>query len=178
MDHRARQREHSSPQGATVSKKREPTHGPGRQKIFQAIHDAAHPYVVVSQKLAQDERMSFEARGVGLYLLSKPNDWQIQVRDLMREGKCGKERVLRILQELERFGYVIWSANSRRVQLPNGKIFWLDAIFYESGDAPYTENPIMGECGPAPSHPEPVLPSPEKPTLTKNRWYKQTMSHT
>jgi len=62
-------------------------------------------YFAVSNNLAQDSRLSFEARGVLLYLLSKPNDWEIQFSDVENEGNLGREKRQKIFAELEKAGY-------------------------------------------------------------------------
>lgn len=64
-------------------------------------------YFAVSNTVAQDSRLSFEARGVIMYLLSKPSDWSIQLADLEREGNMGREKRQRIVAELEEFGYLV-----------------------------------------------------------------------
>ncbi len=70
--------------------------------IVRAPHNNA--YFIMSRKTAQDEKLSFEARGMIAYLLSKPDTWEIQVHDLKQ--KCAKGRVYRILDELTENGYL------------------------------------------------------------------------
>lgn len=64
-------------------------------------------FVVIDAALAQDARLSFEARGMLLYLLSKPDDWEIRVDDLRREGQIGRDKARRILDELLHYGYLV-----------------------------------------------------------------------
>jgi hypothetical protein len=70
--------------------------------IIRAKHK--DEYFRMQRKTAQDENLSFEARGMIAYLLSKPDDWEIQVHDLKQ--KCAKGRVYRILDELVENGYL------------------------------------------------------------------------
>lgn len=63
-------------------------------------------YTAVSNKLAQDSSLPFEARGLMLYLLSKPADWSVMVEDLIKASPAGKDKVYRILADLERAGYI------------------------------------------------------------------------
>lgn len=63
-------------------------------------------YFVMRWDTAQDAQLSFEARGVLCYLLSKPDDWVTSRTDLMREGQCGREKINRILNELKEAGYL------------------------------------------------------------------------
>lgn len=61
-------------------------------------------FFVMNRLTAQDENLSFEARGMIGYLLSKPDSWDIRVHDLAQ--KCTKGRVYRILDELASHGYL------------------------------------------------------------------------
>ena len=57
--------------------------------IIRAPRSAEHPYFACRRAPAQDEALSWEARGVLWYLLSKPDDWIILESDLMRGGDQG-----------------------------------------------------------------------------------------
>jgi len=54
----------------------------------------------------EDERLSWTARGVLAYLLAKRDGQMVRVSDLQRRGELGREGVYRILEELQRHGYV------------------------------------------------------------------------
>lgn len=64
-------------------------------------------FVTLPNTLAQDRNLSFEARGLLAYLLSKPENWEIRETDLKNEGTCGSHRVRRILKELIAANYII-----------------------------------------------------------------------
>lgn len=110
-------------------------------QIKRAKHDKE--YVVIHRHTAQDRNISFEARGMLLYLLSKPDSWSIQVADLAQQ--CQKGRVYRILKELIEAGYI---ENRERKQLANGKFEWTPYILHE--------RPITN-----------IVPFPEKPDMEK-----------
>lgn len=63
-----------------------------------------HGYFSVSNKPAQDKRLTWAARGVLFYLLSQPDDWKIIVKNLQQH--CGRDKVYSILKELEENGYL------------------------------------------------------------------------
>lgn len=121
-------------------------------RIIRAPRNADHPYFLLSRSVPQDARLSWEARGVLCYVLSKPDHWEMQVQDLMNGGgapgnvasRTGRDKVYRILSELERTGYV----RRERRRLPNGRFEW----------GPY----IVDEY-PSPEKPDMVKPLPEKP---------------
>lgn len=62
--------------------------------------------------IVDDDRLSWEARGLLVYLLSKPDKWTVQVRDLINRTKnaigksAGKDKVYSIINELRAAGYV------------------------------------------------------------------------
>src|SRR5689334_19714356 len=72
-----------------------------QRRIFRA--DAGQ-YFALRIKTAQDDNLSFEARGMLVYLLSKPPDWIVQPKNL--EQRCGRNQVYRILRELIKAGYI------------------------------------------------------------------------
>lgn len=62
--------------------------------------------------IVDDDRLSWEARGLLVYLLSKPDKWTVQVRDLINRTKnaigksAGKDKVYSIINELRAAGYI------------------------------------------------------------------------
>ena len=75
-----------------------------RTTIIRAPRSSEHPYFVCRRACAQDDRLTWEARGVLWYVLSKPDDWEIQETDLSQH--CGRDKVRKILKELEKYGYL------------------------------------------------------------------------
>ncbi len=65
-----------------------------------------HPYLVVDRRTVEDDRLSWAARGILLYLLAKPDDWEIRVEDLRKQGDLGRDAVYAVLNELQRCGYL------------------------------------------------------------------------
>lgn len=109
-------------------------------------------YVAVSNALANDERLSFEARGVLLYLLSKPADWEIQFVDVEKQGKIGREKRQRIFAELEKYGYF------ERIERRSAGKFDYDYQLHET--------PVNIEPQPRTGLPLTVEPSPVNPPHT------------
>ncbi|MCK5612121.1 hypothetical protein KAR91_60175, partial [Candidatus Pacearchaeota archaeon] len=80
-------------------------------------------YFVASNVLFNDKRLSWEARGIMAYLLSKPDGWQCHNYDLVNQSAAGKHVVQRVLKELKEFGYV------HRYQESDGaKIVWVTEV--------------------------------------------------
>lgn len=72
--------------------------------IERAQRSKEFPWFNMSRELAQNRNLSWEARGVMAYILSKPDHWKVMVDDL-RQG-CGVKKVYGILKELRAAGYV------------------------------------------------------------------------
>lgn len=66
----------------------------------------ADQYAIIPNAVASDDRLTFEERGVLVYLLAKPHDWNVSVKNLQNEGGIGRDKVYRILQKLEEVGYL------------------------------------------------------------------------
>lgn len=73
--------------------------------IRRCEHSADKKFLLFNRKTAQNKKLSFEARGLLLYVLSKPPKWEAQDADLMREGGIKKFALNSILKELKECGY-------------------------------------------------------------------------
>lgn len=56
---------------------------------------------------AQDDRLSLEARGLFALMMSLPENWEYSVSGLAVKAGCGKDRIRRILGELQDVGYLL-----------------------------------------------------------------------
>ncbi len=80
------------------------------------------------RETAQDNRLSWEARGVLVFLLSRPEGWELGVEFLREQGQGGRDVLRRILRELETYGFV----ERRKQRDKEGRIYW-DFIVNERG---------------------------------------------
>ncbi|MEV2909470.1 helix-turn-helix domain-containing protein [Paenibacillus larvae] len=71
-----------------------------------------NPYVMIDKYGFNDERLSWKAKGLLGYLLSKPDDWQIYECDLIKQSADGRDSVRTALRELEKFGYLTRAVKS------------------------------------------------------------------
>lgn len=64
-------------------------------------------FLVVDNKIIEDKRLSFKARGLLIYMLSKPDDWKFWTSELVkRSAKDGISSIRTALKELETAGYL------------------------------------------------------------------------
>lgn len=109
------------------------------------------PYFMMSRATAQDEKLSWAARGILTYLLSKPDDWRINVKDL-QQG-CGRDKVYGLLDELINNRYIVRSKTQ--------------SVEYMVHEVPLPEN-TEAQVG-LPEIPDPEIPDPENPHRTYKR---------
>ena len=82
-------------------------------------------YFAASNIPFNDETLSWEARGVMGYLLSKPDDWTVRFYDLVKRGPAGEHKIRRILKELEGAGYL----ERQRICDDGGRFDWVSIIY-------------------------------------------------
>lgn len=97
-----------------------------RKDYSMAIYKAKvhSEFAQIPNATAQDSRLSFEARGLLVMMLSMPDTWVIHKEWLIKQSpKCGRDKMTRLLKELIDFGYMIKKAKHEKGQL-NG-VDWL-----------------------------------------------------
>ena len=117
----------------------------GRKKGFGVLFRSA----------AQDGRLSLEARGLFALMVSLPEDWEYTVSGLAVKAGCGREKVRRLLKELQAVGYLIREQSHD----PGGKFG--SNVYVLQDEAPLPENPSNGD--------EEKPPLPENTVNGENR---------
>ena len=112
----------------------------GKPRGFFALYRSA----------AQDARLSLEARGLFGLMMSLPDDWEFTVSGLASTAGCGKDRVRRMLKELETVGYLIREQSHDS----GGKFSGNDYVLQDEAPPPLSGKPDNGEA--------------EKPPLSEN----------
>lgn len=88
-------------------------------------------WTVLPNDLLQDKDLSWEARGLLCYLLSKPKDWTVRKKDLENQSPVGQYAVKTILEELQEARYV----RRKKTRNDKGRYEWITWVF----DEPYPE---------------------------------------
>jgi hypothetical protein len=106
--------------------------------------------------LIEDRRLSWEALGLLVYLLSRPDDWTVNVRHLARLGRgASRDKIYRILRELSAAGY----AHERVIRQDDGR--------YASREWLITDEPsgIPDTAQPEQAKPDEAVPDRGNATL-------------
>ena len=111
-------------------------------------------FFLMAKKPIEDPRMSWKAKGILAYLMSKPNDWQVWVKDLIKRSSDGRDAVLSGLRELQDNHY----ASRTQPRRQDGTLGPVEYMVYESPQTgfPLTDKPLTAK------------PLTENPTHTNN----------
>lgn len=98
-------------------------------------------FLIVSKVGIEDDRLSWKARGLLVYLLSKPDNWEVMQAHLIKQAPDGTASVRAGLNELKEAGYIT-SAKSKN---DAGRFDGWDSFVYEE---PVTEMQFQHVGGP------------------------------
>ncbi|MDN5302878.1 MAG: hypothetical protein PWQ60_2392 [Thermoanaerobacteraceae bacterium] len=65
-----------------------------------------NPFVMIDKEFLNNTCLSWKAKGLLAYFLSKPDDWKIVVKDIINHGPDGRDSVYAGIKELEKCGYI------------------------------------------------------------------------
>jgi len=138
--------------------------------IMAIVRRAARPrqFHITDHRVIEDPELSWEALGLLVYLLSRPDDWVINVRHLSRLGRgASRDKIYRILRELSGAGY----AHERVIRQDDGRFAsreWL--ITDEPSDCPDTAQPdSVGPDEDAPDRGDATVPNTDSDLNTDKK---------
>jgi hypothetical protein len=76
------------------------------QTIFRKLKNKENPFVMIDRRILENPALSYKAKGILAYLLSRPDDWEINYVDLVNRSVDGKSSVRSGLIELIRAGHI------------------------------------------------------------------------
>ena len=122
----------------------------------------AQNFYVLDNRIINDARLSWAARGLLVYLLARPDNWKVSVAALVNVTKgagkhTGRDGVYALLAELEGAGYV-----TRQQGKANGGKF--GSVDYLVSEEPLTENTEAVEGKPLTALPDTAQPLTANPT--------------
>lgn len=103
-----------------------------------------NPYAQIDKRVLGDNRLSWRAKGILAYLLSKPSGWKVNVKDIWNNGAEGRNAVQDCLVELQKIGY----AELKTVTGEHGKLMgsqWIITEEPKGGFSELTDKPKTGK---------------------------------
>lgn len=123
---------------------RQHTHTPSPGGIRRGPRQADH-FTILSNAVLNDERLSFRARGILIWLLSKPADWRTRSEAIAAQSpKEGREAIRTAMRELEQLGYLV----REKVQNERGQWSTIQTVYEVPVTDPQPE-PEKPRRGPA-----------------------------
>ena len=147
-----------------------------RGKASTTIYRATkrRQFTIIATETLTDKALSVEARGMLAYLLTRPDDWTICLKQIAAELRIGRDKTQKIMRELQTAGYAQHRGErnpaSGRFDVKRWVIFELangtsketrnpvDDLFRKSAKAPHPENPSTDN--PSTDNPQPGNQAP------------------
>lgn len=74
--------------------------------IFRVAKNADNPFVMIDRRPIENPKLSWKAKGLLAYLISRPDDWVVRFRDLVNRSPDGGHTVRGAMKELKAAGHV------------------------------------------------------------------------
>ena len=112
-------------------------------------------FSIIDNRVIEDKRLTWGARGLLEYMLSKPDDWKFYMSELITHSDNeGRDKTYGYLKELKKYGYVI----RKQGRNSKGKFEAQDLIVTDAPAlSPHTDSPYPGK--PDTGRPDTVNPT-------------------
>jgi len=131
--------------------------GDKRQHEIIRVQKKKHNFFICHTGFLEDERLSFKAKGILAYVLSKPDNWKVIIKDLMNHAKDGRDSIYAGLKELKGFGYY----SKEPIRNERGVILYYEGVIYEDPSENVENNQLPEK--PETANPETADPYTAKP---------------
>ena len=109
-------------------------------------------YTIVPNSILEDDRMSFEARGLLTYILTRPDHWEVQTAQLQEVTGFGRDKCQRLVREILECGY----GKRETKHDEKGQFIGQELVFYDEiySETPEPEFQLEGNRKPENREPE------------------------
>jgi DnaD/phage-associated family protein len=106
--------------------------------IYRVVKSKDNPYVMIDRRPIENPTLSFKAKGILTYLLSRPDGWEVSVADLIKRGTDGEAGVRAGLKELKNAGHMKYTTSRKAGRITG----WLIEV-YEVPDSDFQQVEIQ-----------------------------------
>jgi hypothetical protein len=110
-------------------------------KIKEKIFD---PYARIPNRILGDSSISWKAKGILAYCMSKPENWEIRITDLIRKSTDGESAIRSAIKELQQIGYCQGiQIKNEKGEIAGYQYNFADYPYWakENAQEPHVENP-------------------------------------
>lgn len=93
--------------------------------IYRVVKNKENPYVMVDRRPIDNPKLSYKAKGMLTYLLSRPDGWEINMTDLLKHGTDGEAKIRSGLKELKKAGHMRYTVSRNQGRITG----WLIEVF-------------------------------------------------
>jgi hypothetical protein len=108
-----------------------------KQTIFRTMKNEDNPFVMIDRRPIENPALSWKAKGILAYLLSRPDNWIVRLGDLVKRSPDGVYAIRGAINELQKAGHV----NRKAVRDTDGTFLRYELEVYE---LPFTSKPLIG----------------------------------
>src|SRR5436305_2825181 len=142
-----------------------------RRETIVKIKKRTHPFAMIDARALNDPRISWKAKGLHAYLMSKPKDWHVIFADLVKHATDRAYSVRTALNELLGLGYAKLQPLKDERGLFCGSCWtvyeWPEQFLAHSGDDGF---PNLGKIGDCENRSLGKIGVSGKPNLTDNEY--------
>jgi hypothetical protein len=113
-----------------------PVHSEKVKTVFRTVKNAENPFVMIDRRPIENPSLSWKAKGVFAYLLSRPDNWTVRLGDLVKRSPDGISAVRGAINELKAAGHV------RRVEHRDPVTKRITEYVLEVYELPFTSKPL------------------------------------
>ena len=117
--------------------------------------DLTENFTSLPNEVANNPNLSFKAKGILWYLLSKPEDWKTYIKEIVKNGKEGLDAVRTGVNELIKLGYIVRTQERERGIIRD----WVYYVYATPG------NVVKPTLSPELGYPEVDKPEVDNPTI-------------
>lgn len=81
--------------------------------IFRTVKSKDNPYVMLDRRPVDNPALSFKAKGILTYLMSRPDGWEVSVTDLVKHSLDKEASVRSGLKELRKAGHMKYNQSRK-----------------------------------------------------------------
>lgn len=98
------------------------------KSIIRAAKNGANPFVMIQRAVFENPELSWKAKGLLGYLLSRPDNWSVRVADLVNRSTDGRDACYSALKELGDAGYI----TKHESESEGGRFAGFDYVVHEA----------------------------------------------
>jgi hypothetical protein len=94
------------------------------------------PFTQIANEVLNSRELSFKAKGIYAFMMSKPDDWNFTIRSMAKQVKDGEDGIKSGIKELKDLGYIEYKKHK------NGYGTYLLKVHVSPYDKPKVEKPV------------------------------------